>query len=73
MRTLEKISILVDLENIDKKSSNLKELLATIAGLSPLIYEASTIELLSKSFNIEKHDLILILDDFQKYGFIISY
>ncbi len=63
--------ILVELENIDDKSLNLKELLATIAGLSPLIYEASTIELLSKFFNIENHDFESILDDFQKHGFII--
>ncbi len=64
--------ILFDLEKIDNKSVNLKEFLATIAGLSPLMYEASTIELLSMSFSIEKHDLVLILDDFQKYGFVIK-
>jgi len=68
-KVLEKI--LVELEKIDNRKANLKELLATIAGLSPLIYEANTIELLGKSLNIEKHDLVLILDDFQQYGFII--
>jgi len=68
-QVLEKI--LIDLEKIDNRKADLKELLATIAGLSPLIYEVNTIDLLSKSLNIEKHDLVLILDDFQKYGFII--
>jgi len=63
--------ILIDLEKIDNRNIDLKELLATLAGLSPLTYEASTIDLLGNSFNIENHALELILDDFQKYGFII--
>jgi hypothetical protein len=63
--------ILVELENIDNRGINLSQLLATIASLSPLTYEESTFELLSKPFNIEKHDLKSILDDFQRNGFIV--
>ena len=69
-KVLEKI--LVELEEIDSKGINLSQLLATLAGLSPLIDEPSTFELLSKSVNIEKHDLKSILDDFQRHGFIVK-
>jgi hypothetical protein len=63
--------LLAELDIIDNRNINLNKLMATIAGLSPLNYETSTIELLSQLFNIQKHDLEAVLDDLQKHGFTV--
>ena len=69
-KVLEKI--LVELNKIKNRGVDLSQLLATFACLSPLIHEEDNLELISKSFNIERHDLVSIVDDFQKYGFIVK-
>ena len=61
--------LLDELGNIPSRGIDLKVLLATIAGLSPL--ESQAIELVRNKFGTTQHNLESVFDDLQSHGFIV--